>query len=540
MLRNRPIVLENFNTILRFHDFIFSDAAARPRHIVVLRVNAIHREINPDPVRRERVVAALLAILQRAPSLVSLELSSSANGRPLGYLDDTRLVAAVGKLATLRELTIGGRTQSADFIGAVRAPLTKFTLRFMKPAGGLNEWSPTSLIGAISHFAPSLESLSIWNTRVRLEDDDPSSPLSIARAVTGGIQFHALRSLTIAYLVTVPRLPLLFELFPNLDDTLHLAAFLYDYPDDVELDERYNTFFRAAREENDAAQRQLQQGGRRGWQRLKRLVCDVETLFVLNLGCPIGLTIVESCEPDPDSEMGGRVVRVGGALARRDDPPEAAATLTHLTLCVKYEYQVDSTPEAGSEEAPTPSYPGSWDDVWRDTLLPALEPLHALTHFRLVFHCEVWWKSHNASPSQPPARTISNDPFLASLRPTSSQFDFAAVGSAIAHAVPSLQYCFLTSSAWVAETKVVGTFSIPDRWRESRAWRVARCAPNISPRVDKAELHEVTKSDSIDAGGKRREPELVSLHDDVAETIIEREDLVLSFDEVTTMRWKNI
>ena len=139
MLRNRPIVLKNVAAICKFHDFVFSDAAARPSNLIALKIEFSHYETHPES--SERAIDCLVAILKRAASLVSLELHSSANKRPLGYLDDPRLAAAVSELATLRELTICGRTKAVDFIAAVRSPLKKLAIHFMDPVGG-SEWSP--------------------------------------------------------------------------------------------------------------------------------------------------------------------------------------------------------------------------------------------------------------------------------------------------------------------------------------------------------------------------------------------------------------
>ncbi|PIL28825.1 hypothetical protein GSI_08870 [Ganoderma sinense ZZ0214-1] len=115
MLRARPVVLRKIATILKFHDFVFSDPDARMPHIVAVVIHVTDYEYDTDPDCSEPAIQALLAILKRARCLVSLELSSSVNGSPLGYLDDPRLSAAVGELVSLRDLTICGRTQVADW-----------------------------------------------------------------------------------------------------------------------------------------------------------------------------------------------------------------------------------------------------------------------------------------------------------------------------------------------------------------------------------------------------------------------------------------
>ncbi|KAM5541600.1 hypothetical protein V8D89_004790 [Ganoderma adspersum] len=365
-------------------------------------------------------------------------------------------------------------------------------------------------------------------TDVRLADGPPSS----LHASASGIQFHAVRSLTLNSLVVVPDLPLLLELFPNLDDTLHLTRYIYDVPDSVD----YDTFFGMARERNGRAQE------RRSWKRLARLVCDVETLFILNLRCPVRLTVVLDLIYKPTADPGRHQWLVaslrdhpptrlnlqlnvsghpslGGII-----PPEAAATLTHLTLCVGY----------SKESIDPPSSPRSvrWDGIWRDALLPLFEHLHCLNHLRLVFHCKVRLHSEPSDSWEPVAPPgISEDPFLEDLRPA-SKFDFAAVALAMADALPSLRYCFLTSSGSVSVRQAM-VVSVVERWCESRAWRIAHAPGHIS-RADHTDA-----ADTVDTRGCGMRRELVELHDDVAETIMERENLVLSAEEKIDIRWND-
>ena len=157
MLRTRPVVLKKVVTILKFHNFVFTDAAARLPHIVALVIDVAYDEIHPPPECRERAIEALIAILRNAPSLKTLELSSSASRWLFGYLNDSRLSASVGKITSLRELTINGRTE-VDFISAVRAPLTRLTLCFLSPVGGLKDWSPTDLSATLDRKSTRLNS----------------------------------------------------------------------------------------------------------------------------------------------------------------------------------------------------------------------------------------------------------------------------------------------------------------------------------------------------------------------------------------------
>ncbi|KAM5546096.1 hypothetical protein V8D89_000222 [Ganoderma adspersum] len=532
MLRTRPVVLKKVVTIPKFHDFVFTDAAARLPHLkpVALVIDVAYAETYPYPECKERAIEALIAILRHAPSLKSLELSSSASRRLLGYLDDARLSAAVGEIPSLRELTIGGRTQVTDFISAVRAPLTRLTLCFLSPVG-LKDWSPTCLSATLSRFKDSLKSLSIEESGVRLERSSLGSP-----ALSRFTQFHALRSLTLNHLVALPHLSILLELFPNLDGTVHLAGFAnYRVPgaaQDVDGPERYN-FFKSVREDNGKAQE------RRRWTRLERFICDVDTLFVLNLRCPIGLTIVHHCAADASSVVRRRCLveslrehppthlnlQLAMWLGPDENaldgtiPPEAAATLTHLTLCVKYVY----------DNGPGPTAPDShyvdtrWDNLWRDAILPVIEPLRALTHFRLVFHCD-------AQEAGDSLRPIKEEPLVEDLRPTSDggRFDFTGVASVIADALLSLRYCFVTNSVCVLETRDGYAYTVGGQWRESRAWRVA-CAPATSSNSNSVD--HPGPAAAVGTCGSSGRRELEELHDTVAETIMEREGLDLSEDE---------
>nr|VWO97958.1 F-box domain-containing protein [Ganoderma boninense] len=545
LLRNRPVFLENTDTILKFHDFVFANPASRLPHVTALRICIAQNEARPSC--RERAIDCLLAILEHAPSLRSLQLLS--DGQKLGYLDDPRVFAAVGSLATLRELVVSsranaGHTNKADFINAVRgAALTKLALRCIHPTDS-PEWTPGSFSAALSPFAHSLESLSIMNSHVRLTGALPkSSPTAT--------QFHALRSLTLHCLTCPPDLAVLVQLFPHLDGTLHLTSFGYDDAD-ADPDDDYSSsssssippFLLAARAHNTATQ-DTHPSFPRG---LTRLVCDAQTLFVLNLRCPIRLTVLPASPPDDDrgpclvaslrAHPPARLalqyvlgpVGLVGVEYEGLIPPGAAATLTHLTLCIKHEYT-----RCGDRK---PVCAMRWDDLWPYSVLPALQHgLRALTHLRLVFHCEAWSppspaSSPASSPSSSSAHAILQDGLLADLRPAS--FPFGAVAAAIADELPALRYCFLTVGAWVGEGC---PHRLVERWCAARAWRVVHSGNGS--RMDDA---------SVEAEGRDAEPggatswgagrELVELHGDVAEAIIAREDLGVFADDANhAMHW---
>ena len=171
-----------------------------------------------------------------------------------------------------------------DFISAIRSPLTKLTLDFLRSSGGdLKEWTSTSLSSAISHLKDSLESLSIEGSCVRLERR------SLGSQVPTFTQFHTVRSLTLCQTVDLPHLPTLLELFSNLDGTFYFDRYYRDDAEDYDV-------FKRVREENGKAQE------RRRWTGLEQLISDVNTLFAFNLQCPIGLTIVHNCTAEVRSE----------------------------------------------------------------------------------------------------------------------------------------------------------------------------------------------------------------------------------------------
>ena len=360
LLRNHPIVLKNVDAIVKFHDFVFADSNSRLQHLTALKIVAAPDESHLDYRSCERAIESLLAILSQTPSLIFLELLS---GWKWGYFDDPRISSAVCSLETLRELRIAGDfSKTVDFIATVRSPLAKLALSYKSSVLGL-EWTPAFLCTTLSHVAQSLESLTINGSYVRLTEGLPDSPSTLT-------PFHTVRSLTLDYLQCPPHLPLLLELFPNLDGTLHLVGNGYQDPnaDWDPDDDALEVLLKTTREENGSAQEQ------RSWKRLAQLITDVETLFVLNLRCPIGLIVLHQCPTDedgvkclaqslrehPPAKLNLQFVFGGVGLVGVEYegiiPPEAAATLTHLTVCIKYEYT-----RCGDMR---PVYDMRWDELW--------------------------------------------------------------------------------------------------------------------------------------------------------------------------------
>ena len=367
LLRNRRVVLKNVDAILKFHNFVFADPDSRLQHVTALKIIVAQNENRShlDSGNGERAVESLLAILSQTPSLTSLELLS---GWEWGYFDDPRISAALSSLETLRELRIAGNlSKTANFIRVVRSPLAKLAFWFMPSADGLG-WTPASLCTTLSHVAQSLETLTIKSSVIRIVERLPDS-------LPTPMQFHTVRSLTLDHLRYPPHLPSLLELFPNLDGTLHLIGDGYEDPEDRgDWDpgdkSDFLLFLRSIRAQNGGAQEE-----RRAWPRgLARLICDADTLFALNLKCPIGLTVLPHCDVDNE-----RAERVAEALREHPPaklnlqfvlasvgltgveyegliPPEAAATLTHLTVCVKHEFT--------RSDGVAPAFPMRWGELW--------------------------------------------------------------------------------------------------------------------------------------------------------------------------------
>ena len=372
LLRNHPVVLKNVDAIFKFHDFIFANPASRLQHVTALKIIVAQNETRShlDSDSSERAVESLLAILSQTLSLTSLELLS---GWEWGYFDYPRISAALSSLETLRELRIAGNlSKTANFIRAIRSPLSKVAFWFMPSADGL-DWTPASLCTTLSHVAQSLESLTIKSSIIRIAEGRlPDSPSTLT-------QFHTVRSLTLDHLRYPPHLPSLLTLFPNLDGTLHLIGDGYEDPEDPgDWDpgdkSDFLLFLRSIRAQNGRAQ---EQEPGRGWTRgLARLICDADTLFALNLKCPIGLTVLPHCDVDneraervaealrehPPAKLNLQFVFGGVGLTGVEYegliPPEAAATLTHLTVCVKHEFMRSDVYGAA------PVFPMRWGELW--------------------------------------------------------------------------------------------------------------------------------------------------------------------------------
>ena len=136
----------------------------------------------------------------------------------------------------------------------------------------------------------------------------------------------------------------------------------------------------------------------------------------------------------------------------------------------------------------------------------SLQPLHRLAHLRVVFCSSV----HNGGFS--PASDVRGEEHLRALRgPAFERAEETA--ASLVRLLPSLRYFFLTATGHVVPRS--GS-RVLVRWHTARAWRVGE------PVVD---------------GTKEGRPVLVELHDEVAETIIRKEELVLSKADEVRVCW---
>lgn len=145
------------------------------------------------------------------------------------------------------------------------------------------------------------------------------------------------------------------------------------------------------------------------------------------------------------------------------------------------------------------------------SLVSALQPLHNLTHLRVVVGANVYVYKEASWPRGEYAHSFRE-----------SAFDWEGTAAALSGAVPSLQNVFLTTGGFLAnweeppaeDPDAGGRWKPYERWYITRGWRVAK-----------------TKSGSVTDSGRVPDESargLVELHEDVAGTIIRNEELVLS------------
>ncbi|PIL29923.1 hypothetical protein GSI_07833 [Ganoderma sinense ZZ0214-1] len=414
---------------------------------------------------------------------------------------------------------------------------------------------PTTLEGFLPRLSQTLEELELLYFQFCLRctaDGVPESP-NFFRDHT---QYPAVRSLTIYRFDGPPLLDRLQYLFPALDGTLHVMS-----------DSQINPH---AREAIRAANRRAQGGSpSHAWKKLDRVVCGPGMLHTLALRCPIRHVMLEQAHGDNDE----KTLRYAAAAdTLRENPvqrlkltlacgrgmfdgiftQELAGTLTHLTLCLVHD-NFHTRTESDTAAATQPLW-----DFLLSAMIPALQPLHNVTHLRVVIHCKLYRRprpslsgldyadssiSSSGSDSDSkkltdadaipaPARDYSRE-FMDAIR-GGPAFDFdhgTGTAASLARALPSTQYVFLMTGGNVVDrVQAPQTWRSSERWSVSRGWRVA----SLSAGPQAGNTHPSPNGGRDGDGDPPGPRALVELQGDVADTIIKNEELSLSqTDEVS-------
>ena len=253
-LRMSPVVLSLPDSVERFHRFIFADQTSRAPYLYGLTVSVDSQYASRDG---PDFTKSLVAILKAAVHLEYLYFPMA-----LGF----RVRATVAKMTTLRYLTIFSGHHSPPPLEAralkhLLASLRSLLHRLCITEYGTAEISASFLHDRLSHFAPTLESLTVEDFPLDIPPPSVTTP------------FTALQSLSIGAAPHHPhfyRLDILLRLFPNLDGTLSLSRFMPPVDQYAPL-----------REQSKEAQTDYT------WPRLDRVVYSAELAFMMALRCPI-------------------------------------------------------------------------------------------------------------------------------------------------------------------------------------------------------------------------------------------------------------
>ncbi|PIL30092.1 hypothetical protein GSI_07766 [Ganoderma sinense ZZ0214-1] len=367
---------------------------------------------------------------------------------------------------------------------------------------------------ALEHFLPHV-ARTLENLQIATFTVDPlviqagtkaSSPPTASLT-----KYSAVRSLSVGFLEGQPLLEDLQHLFPALDGTLSLGT----------LDARCKMgTYDHMRAINQRAQEPNGDGSparpSRPWTRLDRVICSGQMLYVLGLRCPIQLAMLDFNgisnyaryaavalreNPVPRLKLTLEHDFASGALDEVFSP-ELARTLTHLTLCLLY-----SDSEFDREKDEDAASPRDRCENVLDGLVSAIRPLRNLTHLRVVLGVTGYVDEDTLGPSDEDAYSFR-----------ASTFDFEGTAAALSRGLPSLENVFIITttglfSIWEwqwPDVAIGGRFKPCERWYASRGWRVAMPGTEGVPE------------------GEKGKGIIVELHEDVVETIVRKEELVLS------------
>ncbi|KAI1789275.1 hypothetical protein LXA43DRAFT_893211 [Ganoderma leucocontextum] len=508
LLRMRPVYLKSGPSIRRFHSFLFADAPARAPHVCVLHIDL---RWPGRPQAQAEDFPLLIDIIDTCKHLENLTVAFEQASRDIA--EDPLFLRAIAAIPSLRSFSVlSSSIDALALLRQVRTPLRTLGIRCQNV--GPSFWYPAALERFLPRVARTLEKLELENFAVDPLVIQAGSHIS-QPSVASPTQYPAVRSLSVECFEGKPLLDYLQHLFPALDGMLCLSS--------LDMRCRKETFVHI-RAVNQHAQEGNGDGSLSGaWKRLDRVVCDAPMLYVLGLRCPIRLVMIDFGLLHQDGRYVADVLRENPVprlkLTLNHDlsalgelfSVELAETLTHLTLCLlysnEYGYMASSPSQAGTDAASQLR----WDDVL-DMIVSALHPLHKLTHLRVVIGASVYVYKDASWPFAP------WEEYAHSLR--GSSLDFEGTAAALAHPLPSLQHVLITTAGFLSnwdepDPDKGGRWKPYECWYISHGWRVAKRG-----------------TDGVPEG----EPSLVELHDEVSETIIRKEELVLSeLDEVSVV-----
>ena len=326
-----PVVLSRPQSVEMFHRFVFADPTSRAPYLYGLTLSP---RSNYTPNGDLRFQNYLIAILEAAVHLEYLDFRTT-----IGH----RVCSLVAKMTTLRELALLSdaslphphEPEALDsLLTTLRSPLQHLYVGDYE----MGLVSANVLHNRLSHFAPTLESLSLE------EFSFDVFPSSIATPFTA---MRSLKISSVSYRFHSYQLVILLRLFPNLDSTLVLEGF--GGPDD-----QYPTL----RQRNVEAQKD------RAWSGLDRVVYNVKLAFVMALCCPILRMDIDDPLVREETWYMTEVLRTNCprrlSLPMRfishDDlrgldglfPLEAAKALTHLVLFAELAVDLSRQPKGQS------------------------------------------------------------------------------------------------------------------------------------------------------------------------------------------------
>ncbi|EIW55187.1 uncharacterized protein TRAVEDRAFT_51316 [Trametes versicolor FP-101664 SS1] len=422
LLSMKPVTLKDERTIRAFHQFMFAGAESRLPFLRAMNISVDSRPIEEQNC--QDLVKYILDLLEHATRLECLTLPYLR--WTLDYLADSRIVEAITRISTLRELRLPNEcvamaeivksTRSASCLRILHISLSTLpsTRRFGYgvKVGALDE--------CLLRLAPTLEVLLLDLSTGTLDLD------------TKGAQYPSLRSLTTNVGNGLMRMDILVHKFPALDGTLNIRS-VCELLDDEPSQKR----FRASNQE-----RQKQ----RSWRHLDCVMSDTLALFVLGLTCPVRRLMVDDFHGDnknllveilrstPPTHLKLSVVldhdEDNDDILRDLFPPEVLPRLTHLVLVLDYTVSVHDHDDENDEDDEKSI---QWSAILAE-IIRSISALH-LTHLRLVVHYAIDLSDEYADVF----------PYAKDFVRNIVDMDHQRLAAELMHSVPSLQHVFVST-----------------------------------------------------------------------------------------------